>query len=147
MQRKIRLGFVSIAGIIILVILLVLVRVFQEQLFYDPFLDFFKGENHEGKPLPAYNTVNLFLGLLFRYFVNAVLSMGIIYIFFKDRAVLKVSAILYLGLFILLAGLFFIILNATEPNTMILFYVRRFIIQPLFLMLFVPAFYYQGKVK
>jgi exosortase F-associated protein len=143
MQRKIKLGSASIAGII----LLVLVRVFQEQLFYDPFLDFFKGENHEGKPLPPYDTLNLFLGLLFRYFLNSALSMGIIYLFFKDRAILKVSAILYLGFFILLTGIFFLILNASEPNTMILFYVRRFIIQPLFLILFVPAFYYQGKVK
>ncbi|MFY7758816.1 MAG: exosortase F system-associated membrane protein, partial [Flavobacterium stagni] len=28
-----------------------------------------------------------------------------------------------------------------------LFYLRRFLIQPLFLLLFVPAFYYQKRIK
>ena len=43
--------------------------------------------------------------------------------------------------------LFFGYLNYTKnPNFMILFYIRRFLIQPLLLVLFIPAFFYQKKL-
>jgi exosortase F-associated protein len=32
-----------------------------------------------------------------------------------------------------------------HPATFVVFYVRRFIIQPLFIILFIPAFYYQKR--
>ena len=39
------------------------------------------------------------------------------------------------------------IIKFGETNKMNLFYIRRFIIQPIFLILFIPAFYYQKKIK
>jgi exosortase F-associated protein len=53
---------------------------------------------------------------------------------------------LYLLFFIILVIAFiFILFYNGETNKMGLFYVRRFIIQPLFLLLFLPAFYYQKQ--
>ena len=144
MQGKIKLSTADIAGIFILLVLLVCVRVFQSQLFYDPLLAFFK---KEGVPLPPYNSARLFFGIAFRYILNALLSLGIIWLVFKDRAVICLCAILYAILFTILAFAYFIILAGDDVNLLLLFYIRRFLIQPLFLILFLPAFYYQKYVK
>jgi len=135
------------AGIAILLILLVMVRLFQEQLFYDPFIRFFKETNYKAKALPQYDSLKLFLSLLFRYALNTMLSLAVIWLFFKDRGVLRLSAFLYAIFFVLLAGGLLLLLNMGDINTLLLFYLRRFLIQPLFLILFIPAFYYQRKVK
>ena len=90
MQKKVRLNAVAIVGVAILLILIVLVRAFQEQLFYDPLLAFFKTESKE---LPEYNSFKLFGGLAFRYFLNAALSLGIIYLVFKDRAIFNTTTV------------------------------------------------------
>ena len=144
MQKKLKLNAGAIAGITLLLILIVLVRVFQEQLFYDPLLAFFKTES---KDLPEYNSLKLFVGLAFRYFLNSILSLGIIYLVFKDRAIIKLCTILYLVLFVVLIAILFIVLNTDEVNLLLVFYIRRFLIQPLFLILFLPAFYYQKKIR
>lgn len=144
MQKQIKLNAGGIAAIVVLLILIVAVRIFQNQLFYDPLLAFFKTKN---QPLPEYNSLKLFLGLAFRYFLNAALSLGVIYIIFKDRAIIKLCTTLYILFFILLITAFFIVLSANDVNLLLLFYIRRFLIQPLFLILFLPAFYYQKKVR
>ncbi|MBF2082162.1 exosortase F system-associated protein, partial [Flavobacterium psychrophilum] len=50
-----------------------------------------------------------------------------------------------LFLVLLMIG-FYIVLNFfDESQKTILFYIRRFIIQPIFILLFIPAFYFQKK--
>ena len=128
-----------------LVMLLVLVRAFENQLFYDPFLDFFKKDFTTLK-LPNFDLTQLFFGLLFRYSLNTAFSLGIIYIFFKDLTMLRFSLILYLFFFMILIVAFFCItyLDSGHYNWL-LFYIRRFLIQPIFVLLFVPGFYYQKQ--
>ncbi len=132
------------AGILLLLILLVAVRLFQENLFYDPLLPFFKTEN---KVLPDYSSFKLFAGLAFRYFLNSIFSLAIIYLAFKDRGIVRLAAILYGLFFVVFITAFFIIINTDDVNLLLLFYIRRFLIQPLFLILFLPAFYYQKIMK
>jgi exosortase F-associated protein len=45
---------------------LVFIRLFEDQLFYDPFLQFFK-QDFKNKTLPNFEGVKLFLGILLRY--------------------------------------------------------------------------------
>lgn len=144
MLQRLKINTPAFALIVVLLILLVLVRVFQEQLFYDPLVSFFRKEE---KILPPLDTAKLFFGLLLRYFVNTAISIGILYILFRDKSLIKVVALLYAGLFVILSAAFFIVLSANDPNLLVLFYIRRFIIQPLFLFLFLPALYYQKNVK
>jgi exosortase F-associated protein len=143
MQKDIRLNKISIAGIVTLLLLLVCIRIFQERLFYDPLLAFFK---LEGKVLPHYDGFKLFLGLALRYALNSSISLGIIYLVFRDRPMISLTTLLYIALFIMLIAAFFIFLRSSNPNLLLLFYIRRFLIQPLFLILFLPAFYYQKKM-
>jgi exosortase F-associated protein len=126
---------------------LICVRAFEDQLFYDPFLQFFK-DDYQNKPLPVFDTTKLFFGLFFRYVLNTLFSIAIIYLVFKQLQLVKFSAILFGILGVVLMVLFFGLLHFfNQPDYLILFYLRRFLIQPLFLVLFIPAFYYQQMVR
>lgn len=130
---------------IVLVIMLALVRAYEDVLFYDPFLNYFKTDYHN-LPLPKIENVSLFFGLLFRYFLNTILSLAVIYVLFKDIEAVKFASLLYLVFFVILVIIFFISLSFFgEANKMALFYIRRFLIQPIFLLLFLPAFYFQKQ--
>ena len=145
MQQELRRNKKKLIWVAVFVFLLALIRLFEKQLFYDPFLDFFKGE-FQNAQLPPYDALPLFFGLVFRYFLNSALSVAVIYVVFKDLPLTKFTTALYLIFFVVLIALFFGMLKFTDsPDYMFLFYVRRFIIQPLFLVLFLPAFYYQKK--
>lgn len=136
----------KIGTIALLVFLLFCIRAFENELFYDPFLKYFRND-YLGRPLPQYDAADLFFGLAFRYFLNTILSLGIIYVLFPDSALLRFTAVLYVVLFAILVAVFFGLLCASgSGNNFLLFYTRRFLIQPLFLLLFVPAFYYQKQV-
>lgn len=135
---------IRIPLIILLAVLLVLIRAFENTLFYDPLLVFFKSD-YKTLPLPEMNIFALQLGIAFRYLLNSILSLGIIGLVFQNREVLKVSGILYGLLFIVLIILFSFIVYTSEGTSchFLLFYVRRFLIQPLFLLILLPAFYFQ----
>ena len=53
----------------VLLLLLVLVRVFQYNLFYDPLTDYYKG-NYLISQFPEIAVLKYFLNVLFRYFLN-----------------------------------------------------------------------------
>lgn len=147
MLQKLLKNKVRLLQFVVLVALLVLIRAFEDQLFYDPFLDYFKND-FTNMPLPNFNSFQLFLGLLFRYTLNTVVSLGIIYVLFKDVQMVKFALVLYYFFFmILIAAFFYIILFIKGHNNLVLFYVRRFLIQPIFVLLFVPGFYYQKQNK
>jgi exosortase F-associated protein len=129
----------------ILVSLLAGVRAFESQLFYDPFLVYFK-KDYLKSPLPEFDSFLMFLGLLFRFFLNTVLSLAILYNFFRDKEMLQFASALYLFFFVILIITFFCFLFFYgNENNLVLFYIRRFLIQPIFIILFIPAFYYQKK--
>jgi exosortase F-associated protein len=145
MLKKIFNHKVRIALAMLFVVALVLIRAYEDSLFYDPFLNYFKSDYYN-LPIPEINNFKLFTGLLFRFFINTSISLAIIYVLFKDIDAIKFAAFLYLIFFIVLAAaFFFILLKSGETNKMGLFYIRRFLIQPLFLLLFLPAFYYQKQ--
>ncbi|UFH47716.1 exosortase F system-associated protein [Flavobacterium galactosidilyticum] len=132
-----------IVQLIILVVLLALIRAFENELFYDPFLAFFK-QDFTNLSLPKVDSFLLFLGLLFRYALNTALSLGVIYIIFKEVTMVKFALVLYCFFFLISTiAFFYIVLFTTENYNWILFYVRRFLIQPIFLLLFIAGFYYQ----
>ncbi len=133
--------------VLALLSLLLLIRAFENQLFYDPFLVYFNGD-YLKLPLPEFDSGLLFFGLLFRFTLNTIFSLGILYFLFSDREMISFVAVLYVLLFvILIAAFFFIIYFFKSDQNLILFYVRRFLIQPLFVIVFIPAFYFQKLKK
>ena len=134
----------TIVLFIIIVGLMGAIRFFESALFYDPFLKYFKSD-YFNLPLPKFNGLQLTLSFICRYFVNSFLSLVLLYVLFKDKEHVRFSAFLFMILFILLIIGFFIVVYNFDTNKMILFYIRRFIIQPVFVLLFIPGFYYQKR--
>ena len=132
--------------VIPVIILLVCVRIYEASLFYDPLLLFFT-EDFALLPLPELNKWKLIGSTAFRFILNSLLSIVILLIVFKNKEVVKVSLMLYGMLFVVLMLVFFVLLKSTSVGDHLpLFYVRRFLIQPLFLLILLPAFYvYQKK--
>ncbi|MDI1315828.1 exosortase F system-associated protein [Flavobacterium sp.] len=130
-----------------LILLLILIRAFEETLFYDPFLSYFKDE-YSQLAFPKINIFKLFFSLGIRFYLNSVISLFLLYVIFNDTQIVKFSALLYMILGSILMIAFIFILNFFgEENKMTLFYIRRFLIQPIFILLFIPAFYYQKQIK
>lgn len=131
---------------LILMTILIAIRAFESRWFYDPFLNYFKND-YLTNSLPIYNPIKLFFSMGFRYYLNSMISLALLYLLFKDSKIVKFSTLLYIVLGSTLMIAFFFTLKFFGENKMALFYIRRFIIQPIFLILFIPAFYYQKKVK
>lgn len=121
-----------------------IIRAFENTLFYDPFLEYFE-KDFKNVPYPEVNVFKLFFGLMFRFLLNTLLSVTLIYILFKDAEIFKFTVFLYAFFLVLLLVMFFIILEYFPDANWLLFYIRRFIIQPIFVLLFIPAFYYQQQ--
>lgn len=137
----------SLFFIVVILLSLVAIRMYEDVIFYDPFLDYFKA-NYTSLPLPNYNPVKLFFSLGFRFYLNSMLSLGLLYLLFKDAKIIKFSTFLYVFFgSVLMVAFFFMLKVGGAENKMALFYIRRFIIQPIFVILFIPAFYYQKRIK
>jgi len=121
--------------------------VFEDQLFYDPYLLFFKNDylyidnpRQEVFKLTAFTTL--------RYVLNTIISLSIIYVIYKDKAMLKFSSAIYTIAYIILLILFlYFVLNPKQENYYIFFNIRRFLIQPILLLLLLPALYYHKQHK
>lgn len=139
----------KIGWCLFLIALLILIRAFEETLFYDPFLEYFKSE-YSRQPLPRFSMVEmvkLFFSLGMRFYLNSMISIALLYVMFKDRQIVKFSLLLYMVLGSVLMISFIFMLTFFPQEKMTLFYIRRFLIQPIFILLFLPAFYYQKQIK
>lgn len=132
----------------VLIFCLILIRKYENSLFHDPFLAYFKGDFYNSV-FPQYDLSKVTLNILFRYFLNSLISLIIIWFLFWNLKYVKFSSIV-LGVFsiILLPIYIYFIENEFNLGENIGFYVRRFLIQPLLLLILIPAFFYhQQKLK
>ena len=135
----------KIVTLVFLVGLLVCIRMFEDSLFYDPLLTFYKS-NFSPNELPQFDTFKLLGNLIFRFLLNTLISLAILWVIFRDRSIVKLSAVLYGLLFLILFMAFLVFVFSSESSQhMTLFYIRRFLIQPIFLLILLPAFYFQKK--
>lgn len=128
--------------VFILIIMLALIRQFEDILFYDPYLLFFQND-YLYIDSPRQETFKLVASTTLRYGMNTALSLGIIYLAFLDLSIVKFSAYLYAIAYTILIIIFlYFVLNPRQEDYYLFFNIRRFLIQPLLLLLFLPAFYY-----
>lgn len=145
-NKKLMLNPLRIVLILMLFGLLVLVRVFEHELFYDPYLLFFQND-YLYMDFPRRETFKLVVYTTLRYVINSGLSMGIIYLFFKDRGILHFSFLMYVMAYaLLLIPFLYFVINPRQEDYYLFFNIRRFLIQPILLLIFLPAFsYYRLK--
>lgn len=138
---------VKIVLIIGLFFMLMLVRAFEPKLFYDPFIKYFQND-YLYQAIPIFVTSKLFLNIFLRYSLNLVFSLAILWVAFQNWDVIKFSIKFYTITFIVLVFIFYFLLQTEFSNGYLLaFYIRRFLIHPLFVLILLPAFYFQKKAQ
>lgn len=141
MSRTVR--FISL---VILFGFLILIRFFEESLFYDPYLQFFESD-YLYIDSPRRETLKLVLFTTLRYVLNSGISLGILYVVFRDKSIVKFAGLVYLVAYLLLLSAFlYFVINPNQEDYYLFFNIRRFLIQPLILVILLPAFYY-GKIR
>ena len=122
--------------------LLILIRIFENELFYDPYLIFFQNDYlYIDNPRREIFKVTLFT--IIRYGLNTIISLAILYIIFRDRGIIKLSTLIYGVALLILIGLYlYFVINPKQEDYYIFFNIRRFLIQPILLLILLPAFYY-----
>jgi exosortase F-associated protein len=127
----------------VLLLILVAVRLFEKHLFNDGLIHFFEYEYLQSS-LPNISISHILLIDSVRFWFNSLLSIVILYLFFKQTKLLRFLWIFYGVFFIILAGILYYILNNYEAgNYLGLFYIRRILIQPIILFVLFPALLYQ----
>ncbi len=125
-----------------LVLLLVLIRAFEDVLFYDPYLTFFEND-YLYVDSPRREVAKLVFYTSLRYVLNTAISLGILYVVFKDKSVIKFSSLIYgIAYVLLLIPFLYFVINPRQEDYYLFFNVRRFLIQPIGILLLLPAFYY-----
>lgn len=133
----------KIIGILLSILALIFVRKFETSLFYDPLLLFFKQKDFNHQIPPEFNLIKLTTSLIFRYGLNSIITLVIIYLWYNDKKITKVcSYILGIGFLIFISLYLFSLLTNFSLGYMPTFYIRRVLIQPIFLLLLIPAIYY-----
>lgn len=132
---RIVIAFACFAG-------LVCIRAFENELFYDPYLIFFKND-YLYIDSPRREVAKLVFFTSLRYGLNTLFSLGILYVAFKDKGIIKFSLVLFaLAYLVLMTAFLYFVITPRQEDYYLFFNVRRFLIQPVFLILFLPAFYY-----
>ncbi len=127
--------------ILLLFLCLILIRAFEYDLFYDPLLQYFEGD-HLTQSIPDLNMLKLWISYLYRFSLNTAISFAILKIAFPKDAFFKTITQFYLLAFVVLSILFFgLLISKLEVGYLFLFYLRRFIIQPIFVILLFPFLY------
>lgn len=141
MHRATKLILISI-----LILMLMLIRYFEDVLFYDPYLTFFEND-YLYIDSPRREVLKLVAFTTLRYLLNTLISLAILFVVFKDKSIIKFSTLVYAVAFVILMLFYlYFVINPRQEDYYLFFNIRRFLIQPIILILLLPAFYYH-KLK
>lgn len=125
---------------------LISVRMLEDQIFYDPFLNYFHEADYQ-IAFPDFEWGKLVISHVFRFVLNLFFSCVIIHFLFKNKEWTIQGAILILIVFAITFPIYlYCISDKFEIGHLFSFYMRRFVIQPLILLLIIPLFYYRKQM-
>ena len=125
---------------------LVSVRFLEDKIFYYPFLEFFKAD-YKVAQVPDFIWGKLMLSHFFRFALNLIFSAIVVHFMFLNKK-WTIQAVFLMAV----AFLFFFpiylwcLYSKMEIGYLFTFSVRRFVIQPIILLLIIPIFYYRKKL-
>ncbi|MBL1221937.1 exosortase F system-associated protein [Chryseobacterium sp. L7] len=126
---------------------LISIRILEDKIFYDPFLGYFH-EANKNIAYPAFEWGKLIASHFFRFILNLIFSCLIIQCLFKNRQWTVQGAFLITIIFIITFPIYlYCIYDRFDIGYLFSFYMRRFVIQPLTLLLIVPMFYYRKQLE
>ncbi|WP_374458484.1 exosortase F system-associated protein [Chryseobacterium taeanense] len=119
------------------------VRALEDRIFYDPFLDYFH-EANKNMAFPDFDWGKLIVNYLFRFILNLLFSCVVIHFWFNNKKWTVQGGALILIIFGITFPIYlYCIYTHFEIGYLFSFYMRRFVIQPLILLLIIPMFYYR----
>lgn len=125
---------------------LISVRILEDQIFYDPFLKYFH-EADKQTGYPEFRWGRLILSHLLRFLLNLLFSCIIIHFIFKNKNwTLQGAALICIVFAITFPIYLYCVFTKFEIGFLFSFYMRRFVIQPLILLLIIPLFYYRKQM-
>lgn len=125
---------------------LISVRIFEDKLFYDPFIEYFHQANKNAN-FPDFEWWKLSFNYIFRFLLNLLFSAFVIQFIFKNKEWTIQAVILILIVFAITLPIYLYCIHTKfEIGYLFSFYMRRFVIQPLTLLLIIPLFYYRKQI-
>lgn len=125
---------------------LISVRILEDRIFYDPFLNYFH-EANKNLPFPDFEWGKLIFGYIFRFILNLSFSCIVIHFWFRNKQWTIQGAVLITIIFAITFPIYlYCIYDRFEIGYLFSFYMRRFVIQPLTLLLIIPMFYYRKQM-
>ena len=132
-------------GVALCVAGLIDVRYLENILFYDPFLDYFA--NIGNPAFPHFEWTRLISSHLFRFLLNLIFSLGIVHFLFLNKKWTFQAMVLITLSFILFFPIYlYSVYTEFSFGNLFSFYIRRFVIQPLPVLLIVPLFYHRKNL-
>lgn len=126
---------------------LISVRILEDKIFYDPFLTYFH-EANKNLPFPDFEWGKLIPGYIFRFILNLLFSCIVIHFWFRNKQWTIQGAVLITIIFAITFPIYlYCIYDRFEIGYLFSFYMRRFVIQPLTLLLIIPMFYYRKQIS
>jgi len=125
----------------------IILYVFQHELFYDPFKDYPIPIDRNGHIfLPPIETGKFILNKVFRYLLNDLCGILIVYGLFQRKEFIKLSFyIMLFGLIFILPIYFILVFNFFTQVFPFLNHIHRLVMNPVLMLIIIPAFYYQIK--
>lgn len=125
---------------------LISVRMLESKIFYDPFLSYFHIANKNAY-FPDFEWFKLIVNYLLRFLFNLILSAIIVHFIFKSKQWTLQAMVLMLIVFAITFPIYLYCIHTKfEVGYLFSFYMRRFVIQPLTLLLIIPLFYYRKQM-
>lgn len=125
---------------------LISIRMLEDQFFYDPFLYYFHEANKHAE-FPTFEWMKLVLNYIFRFLLNLIFSAIVVHFIFKNKEWTLQAIILMLIVFAITLPIYLYCIHTKfEVGYLFSFYMRRFVIQPLTLLLIIPLFYYRKQI-
>ena len=125
---------------------LVSVRFLEDKIFYDPFLEFFKAD-YKVAQVPDFIWGKLMLSHFFRFALNLIFSAIVVHFMFLNKKWTIQAVFLMAVTFLFFFPIYlWCLYSKMEIGSLFTFSVRRFVIQPIILLLIIPIFYYRKKL-
>ena len=119
------------------------IRMVEGDLFYDPFLEYFHEANKQ-IAVPEFVWSKLITNHLFRFLLNLICSAIILQAIFNNKKWTVQGIVLMILVFAITFPVYLYCLHTElEIGYLFTFYMRRFVIQPIILLLIIPLFYYR----
>ncbi|MDO4224412.1 MAG: exosortase F system-associated protein [Bergeyella zoohelcum] len=123
------------------------VRVLEDECFYDPFLSYFK-EGGARASFPKVEWWRLVVSHLFRFVLNLGFSALVIHFMFRNKVWTAQGILLITMVFGITFPIYlYCVYDEFQMGALFSFYMRRFVIQPLVLLLIIPMFYYRKRLE